>query len=118
MKLINTFPQKKPKKRGRKKDITKMSYKTDHFIEKGDLTSIHPAYLCRLRNILVLQLSDINYEGITLHEMLMLKALPSFTGFFDEVVLCKSFTYFDDLQLQLEQEGVSFRNRFLHKVIL
>lgn len=118
MNQINTVPRRRPKKRGRKKDITKLFYKIDHFIKKGNLSSISPSYLRRFRSIPVLPLSDINHEGITEYEKLMLKALPGFTGFFDEVILCNNFVYFDDLQLQLEQEGLSFRNRFLHDVIL
>lgn len=118
MKAIHTVPRKKPRKRGRKRDITKLFYKIDHFIKKGDLTPIKPDYLHRFRSIPILPLSEIEYEGITNYEKLMLKALPGFTGFFDEVVLCNNFTYFDDMQEQLEQSGVSFRNRFLHDVII
>lgn len=118
MKLINTVPRRRPRKRGRKKDITKLFYKIDHFIKKGELTSINPNYLRRFRSIPILSLSEIDYEGVSEYEKLMLKALPGFTGFFDEVILCNNFTYFDEVQTQLEQEGVSFRNRFLHDVIL
>ena len=40
MKLINSIPRKPKQKRGRKKDITKLFYKIDHFIKKGDLSAI------------------------------------------------------------------------------
>jgi len=118
MKAIHTVPRRKPQKRGRKKDMTKLFYKIDHFIKKGNLTSTSPIYLLRFRKIPVVPLEDIEYEGITSYEKLMLKALPGFTGFFDEVILCNNFTYFDDLQLALEKEGISFRGRSLHDIII
>jgi len=118
MKAIHTVPRKKPRKRGRKKDITKLFYKFDHFIKKGNLISISAAYLCRFRRIPVVPLEDIDYEGITSYEKLMLKALPGFTGFFDEVILCNNFTYFEDFQLDLEDKGILFRGRSLHDIII
>ena len=42
MKLITSVPRKPTQKRGRKKDITKLFYKIDHFIKKGDLTPTKP----------------------------------------------------------------------------
>ena len=50
MKLINSVPRKPKQKRGRKKDITKLFYKIDHFIKKGDLSSTKPLYLRRFRH--------------------------------------------------------------------
>lgn len=118
MKAIHTVPRKPPRKRGRKKDVIRLFYKIDHFINKGELTSIRPQYLRRFRSIPILPLSEIEYERITDYEKLMLKALPGFTGFFDEVILCNNFTYFDEIQDHLEAKGISFRGRFLHDIII
>lgn len=118
MKLMNSVPRKKKQKRGRKRDITKLFYKIDHFIKKGNLTAIKPRYLTRFRDIAVLPESEINYEGISNLEKLMLKAVPGFTGFFEHVIACNDFSYFDNLQEKLEVKGISFRNRFLHDIII
>jgi hypothetical protein len=118
MKLINSVPRKPKQKRGRKKDITKLFYKIDHFVKKGDLSAIKPSYLRRFRDISVVPASEITYEGISQVEKLMLKALSGFTGFFEHIITCNNFSYFDDLQGKLEAKGVSFRDRFLHDIII
>ena len=107
MKLMNSVPRKHKQKRGRKKDITKLFYKIDHFIKKGDLTPIRPQYLRRFRDVVVVPESEINYEGISRVEKLMLKALSGFTGFFEHIIICNNFSYFDDLQEALESRDVS-----------
>ncbi|MBA7684926.1 hypothetical protein ES703_93339 [subsurface metagenome] len=118
MKLINSVPRKPKQKRGRKKDNTKLFYKIDHFIKKGDLSAIKPLYLRRFRDVAVVPESEITYKGISQVEKLMLKALSGFTGFFEHIITCNNFSYFDDLQGELETKGVSFRNRFLHDIII
>lgn len=118
MKLINSVPRKPKQKRGRKKDITKLFYKIDHFIKKGDLSAIKPQYLRRFRDVAVVPASEITYKGISQVEKLMLKALPGFTGFFEYIITCNNFSYFDDLQEELEAKGISFKNRFLHDIII
>ena len=118
MKLLNSVPRKPKQRRGRNKDITKLFYKIDHFIKKGNLTTIHPLYLRRFRAVAVLPESEISYEGISWVEKLMLKALSGFTGFFEYIIMCNNFTFFDDLQEELEAKGISFKNRFLHDIII
>ncbi len=118
MKLMTSVPRKLKQKRGRKKDITKLFYKIDHFIKKEKLTPIKPQYLRRFRDVAVVPESEINYEGISAVEKLMLKALSGFTGFFEHIITCNDFSYFDDLQEKLENRGVSFKNRFLHDIII
>ena len=118
MKLITSVPRKPIQKRGRKKDITKLFYKIDHFIKKGDLTPTKPQYLRRFRDVAVVPELEINYEGISRVEKLMLKALSGFTGFFEHIIICNNFSYFDDLQEILEARDVSFKNRFLHDIII
>ncbi len=118
MKLINSVPRKLKQKRGRKKDIIKLFHRIDHFIKKGDLTPIRPQYLRRFRDVAVVPESEINYEGISRVEKLMLKVLSGFTGFFEHIILCNNFSYFDDIQETLEAKDISFRNRFLHDVII
>ena len=118
MKLINSVPRKPKQKRGRKKDITKLFYKIDHFIKKGGLTPIKPQYLRRFRNVAVIPESEISYEGISRVEKLMLKALSGFTGFFEHIITCNNFSFFDEIQEELEAKGVSFKNRFLHDIII
>ncbi|TFF86058.1 MAG: IS4/IS5 family transposase [Promethearchaeota archaeon] len=118
MKLIHSVPRTPKRKRGRKKDLAKLFYKIDHFIKKGELTKIKPRYLRRFRDVAVVSASAITYEGISRVEKLMLKALPGFTGFFEHIITCNNFTYFDDLQAHLEAKGISFRNRFLHDIII
>ena len=61
MKLINCVPRKPKQKRGRKKDITKLFYKIDHFIKKGDLTPTKPNYLRRFRDVTVVPVSEISH---------------------------------------------------------
>lgn len=118
MKLINCVPRKPTKKRGRKQDLTKLFYKMDHFIKKGNLTYTRPQYLRRFRDIAVVPASEINYEGISRVEKLMLKALSGFTGFFEHIIYCNNFSFFDDIQGELELKGLSFKNRFLHDIIV
>jgi len=118
MKLINSVPRKPKQKRGRKRDITKLFYKIDHFIKKGDLSPIKPQYLRRFRDVAVVPESEISYKGISQVEKLMLKALPGFTGFFEHIIYCNRFSFFDDIQEELELEGLSFRDRFLHDIII
>lgn len=118
MKLMKSVPRTPKRKRGRKKDITKLFYKIDHFIGKGELTQIKPQYLRRFRDVVVVPESEIHYEGISKVEKLMLKALSGFTGFFEHIIYCNDFTFFDDLQEELELEDISFRNRFLHDIII
>ena len=118
MKLINSVPRRSKKKRGRKKDITKLFYKIDYFIKRGNLTASKPQYLRRFRDVAVVAELEINYNGISNVEKLMLKALPGFTGFFEHIIACNNFTYFDDLQEKLEERGFSFKNRFLHDIII
>ena len=118
MKLIKSVPRKPKQKRGRKKDIAKLFYKIDHFIKKGNLTSINPQYLRRFRDVAVVPEGEINYEGISQVEKLMLKALLGFTGFFEHIIYCNNFSFFDDMQEKLELEELSFRDRFLHDIII
>jgi len=118
MKLLNSVPSSKKKKRGRKKDITNLFYKIDYFIKKGELTTISPRYLRRFRDVTVLPESEISYEGISRVEKLTLKALPGFTGFFEYIIMCNNLVFFDNLQEELETKGISFKNRFLHDIII
>lgn len=118
MKLINSVPRKPKQKRGRKKDITKLFYKIDHFIRKGDLTPIKPQYLRRFRDVAVVPESEIDYDGISKVEKLMLKALSGFTGFFEHIIYCNNLSFFDDIQEELEARGISFKNRFLHDILI
>ena len=118
MKLIKSVPRKLKQKRGRKRDIRKLFQKIDHFIRKGYLTPMSPRYLKRFRDVAVVPESEINYDGISRVEKLMLKALLGFTGFFEHVIHCNNFAYFDELQEKLESRGISFRNRFLHDMII
>ncbi|MGV9142250.1 MAG: transposase [Promethearchaeota archaeon] len=118
MKLLTSVPRTPKRKRGRKRDITKLFYKIDHFLKKGDLTAIKPSYLRRFRDVAVIPESEIQYNGISNVEKLMLKGLSGFTGFFEHIIYCNNLSFFDDVQEELELKGVSFRNRFLHDVII
>ncbi|MHA1755341.1 MAG: hypothetical protein ACTSVV_01125 [Promethearchaeota archaeon] len=90
----------------------------DHFIKKAHLTGIKPKYLRRFRDVPMRNQSEIHYEGISKGEKLMLKALSRFTGFFEHVIHCNDFSFFDEVQKELETMGFSFRNRFLHDIII
>ncbi len=118
LKLLNSVPRKKKQKHGRKKDISKLFYKITHFIKKGDLTKIKPLYLRRFRDVAILPESEINYKGIHKVDKLMIKSLKGFICFFEYIIYCNDFSYFDDLQIKLENKGVSFKNRFLLDVII
>ncbi|GAI14436.1 unnamed protein product, partial [marine sediment metagenome] len=118
LKLLNGVPRKKKRKRGRKKDILKLFYKIDHFIKKGDFTPTKPCYLRRFRDIRVLPENEIIYPQISKVEILMLKALSGFTGFFEYLIYCNDFAYFDDLQVELENQGTTFKNKFVHDIII
>lgn len=48
----------------------------------------------------------------------MLKTLFGFTDFFEYIITCNNFSYFDDLQGELEVKGISLRERFLHDIII
>jgi hypothetical protein len=118
LKMLSCVPRKKPRKRGRKKDILNQFYHITHFIKKAELTLIKPAYLRRFRDVEVLSESDISFVGISKVEILMLKGLEGFKCFFEHVIYCNDFTYFDELQLFLENQGITFRNKFLRDVII
>lgn len=118
LKLLTSVPRKKNRKRGRKKDFLKSFYKIDHFVKKGDLTPIKPEYLRRFREVRILPESEITYYQISKVEKIMLRALPGFTGFFEYLIYCNNFAYFDDLQVELENKGLTFRNKFLHDIII
>jgi len=118
LKLLTSVPRKKNRKRGRKKNFFKSFYKIDHFIKKGDLTPIKPEYLRRFREVRILPESEITYYQISKVEKMMLRALPGFTGFFEYLIYCNNFAYFDDLQVELENKGLTFRNKFLHDIII
>lgn len=118
LKLLTSVPRKKKRKRGRKKDILESFYKITYFIKKGDLTEIRPQYLMRFREVAILPESEINYEGIGKVDKLMIKSLQGFTGFFEYLIYCNNFTYFDELQIKLEDNGISFKNRFLNDIII
>ncbi len=118
MKLLTSVPRTTKKKRGRKKDITKLFSKIDYFIKKGELTAISPQYLRRFRKVAVVPEAEISFDGISPVEKLMLKALSGFTGFFEHIITCNNFSFFDDLQVELETKGISFKKRFLHDIII
>jgi hypothetical protein len=117
-KLLTSVPRKQTQRRGRKRDIGKLFQKIDHFAKKEDLTSIKPTYLRRFRGVAIVPESEITYEGISKVEKLMLKSLSGFRGFFEHVIHCNKFSFFDDVQGDLESKGFSFRNRFLHDIII
>lgn len=118
LKLLNSVPQKYPRKRGRKKDYLNQFYRITHFIKKGNLTTIKPSYLRRFREVEILRESELQHEGISKVELLMLKGLKGFKGFFEHLIYCNSFAYFDDLQVDLESRGITFRKKFLRDVII
>jgi len=118
VKLLTSVPRKKKKKRGRKKDIHKLFYRITHFIKKGEVTPIKPSYLRRFRDVKVLPESEIMYPQISNVEKLMLKGLSGFTGFFEYLLYCNNFAYFDDLQVRLENRNITFKNNFLHDIII
>ncbi|MHA1849149.1 MAG: hypothetical protein ACTSXU_16005 [Promethearchaeota archaeon] len=66
----------------------------------------------------VLSQSEIHHEGTSKVEKLMLKALSGFTSFFEHVIHCNDSSFFDELQEELETMEFSFRNRFLHNIII
>ncbi len=90
----------------------------DYFIKKAYLTGIKLKYLRRFRDVPVLNQTEIHYESISKVEKLMLKALSGSTGFFEHVIYCNDFSFFDELQEELETMGFSFRNRFLYDIII
>jgi len=96
MKLIHSVPRRKKQKHGKKKALFKFFYKIDHFIKLGNLTEIKPNYLIRFRRVAILPDSEIIYKSISNIEILMLKTLPGFTGFFEYLIMCDNFSYFDE----------------------
>ena len=117
-KLVSSVPRRQPQRRGRRRDIARLFHKIDHFLKKGDLTPIKPSYLCRFRDVTIVPESEITYDRISKVEKLMLKSLSGFQGFFEHVIYCNNFAYFDEVQAKLESKGFSFRNRFLHDIII
>lgn len=117
-KLLSSVPRKRKRRRGRKKNPFTRFYTLDHFIYKGNLTPIAPRYLLSFRNVPILPESEIHYKGISEVEKLMVRSLVGFTGFLEHIFLCNDLSYFDALQISLENKGISFRNRFLYDIIL
>ncbi len=49
---------------------------------------------------------------------MMLETFQGFAGFFEYLITCNNFSYFNELQDKLEEKGVSFKNRFLYNIII
>ena len=77
-----------------------------------------PPYLFRFRSI-PRYLREDHADGIiSEREWAIIHALPTFTGYFDDVLLLNDLSILDDIQECLEKKGISFKNVSLHDVFL
>src|SRR5271157_1783217 len=85
------------------------------FLPKMLLPSLpKPAYAWRFRSIPCLLYEDFAVDVISAKEWCWLHALPNFTGYFNHLFEFVDFSYFDDLQVELENNGVSFKHMSIH----
>ena len=47
----------------------------------------------------------------------MLQSIPKFTGYFNHLFEMNNLSYFDEIQEELESQGVNFKGMFIHDVI-
>jgi hypothetical protein len=77
-----------------------------------------PPYFNRFRAINKTSFDDFAQKKISKCEWDILQSLPKFVGFFNHIVEFNDFSFFDDLQHNLEAEGLSFKTMFIHDVII
>ena len=74
-------------------------------------------YIYRFPRVKIPRFEEYGVYSISKMEWDMHRYLKGFDGFFENLFEFNDFTYFQDLQGTLEDEGVSFKNMFLEDVI-
>lgn len=93
--------------------------KLDDFITPlNGLKITRPPYLTRFRRVCKTSYCDFAQEKISKREWDMIQTLPKFMGFFNHIPEFNDFSYFDEVQEKLEAKGISFKNIYIHDVIL
>jgi hypothetical protein len=88
------------------------------FLPKIELPPLpKPGYAWRFKSIPHVQYEDFAINVISAKEWEMLQDLPDFTGYFNHLFEFVDFSFFDDLQHELEQQGVHFKHIFIHDVV-
>jgi len=106
----------------KKKDTLQSDFKfkrIETFIPKKSLPKLpREPYLRRFRGIPQVIFEDYAFSIISEKEWMMLHTLQSFDGYFNHLFEFNDFSYFDDLQVELELQGTNFKDLFLHDIII
>ena len=76
-----------------------------------------PAYTWRFRGISNVLYEDFAIDVISVKEWCWLHAMPTFRGYFNHLFEFVDFSFFDDVQNELETDGVSFKHISIHDVV-
>jgi len=118
------LPDDKPKKRRKGKAQPPKSRKYDQvpldkFLYPEKPTTLpKPSYLLRFPSIPQPIYEDFAKGVISSMEWNELQDSPDFTGYFDHLFEFNDLSFFDDLQSELEEQGVSFKNFSVRDVIV
>lgn len=102
-----------------KKNSKTRQTKLDDFVTPlNGLKLTKPRYLTRFRAINKTTYDDFAHKKISKLEWDTLQTLPKFFGFFNNISEFNDFSYFDEVQERLEADGISFKDMFIHDVIM
>ena len=73
-------------------------------------------YLYRFPKVRVSRFEDFSEDVIGKKEWDVLRYLDNYNGAFENIFELNDFSFFDDLQEELEAEGISFKNMFIKDV--
>jgi hypothetical protein len=76
-----------------------------------------PAYTWRFRSISNVLYEDFAIEVISAREWCLLHTIPTFKGYFNHLFEFVDFSFFDDTQDELEENGASFKHISIHDVV-
>ena len=77
----------------------------------------HGHYIYRFPRVKIPRFEEYGFYSISKMEWDMHRYLKGFNGFFENLFEFNDFSYFQDLQGILEDEGVSFKNMFIEDII-
>ncbi len=104
-------------KQGRqtKQDVSKFQKKITDFTDWAPI--LKGKYLYRFPSLKIPPYAEYCESVISKKEWAMHRYLKGFKGFFENLFELNDFSYFDDVQEELERQGVSFKSLFLSDII-
>lgn len=112
-------PRKK-RKRGRRKSRSMPGFQTtlDYWLGLFSATTMSPYYLKRRRSPRKLVQDEVVPWIMPAHEYVILQYYSEFTGYLDYLFWDDIFDYFNDVHLELEDDGIRVGARFLKDIIM